>query len=77
MQDFPRSYCLYFNTCLLADEAFCLPNQDRGVFGERSARSDELLLLTGAEGFHQGHQHQASLPEDQHAARTPDGQSAA
>ena len=54
----------------------CPPVPGGGVPGERSARGHELLLLPSAEGLHQGHQHPAPLPEDQHAAGTPDGKGA-
>lgn len=50
---------------------------DCGVPGERPARGHEFLLFASAEGFHQGHQHPAPLPEDEHAAGSPDGQGAA
>lgn len=69
----PRSLEIRHSWYLLSSSS---PLSDRGVLGERSSRGHELLLLAGAEGVHQGHQHQAALPENQHSAGTPDGQGA-
>lgn len=56
--------------------SLCPPLPGCCVLGERSARGFELLLLAGAEGLHQGHQYQASFPENQHAPGTLDGKGA-
>lgn len=45
---------------------------DCGVSGQRSARVQELHLLTTAARLHQGHQHPPAFLAHQHPAGPPD-----
>lgn len=50
---------------------------DLRVSRERSSRIEELRLLSGAAGIHQGHKHPPALFTDQHTAGASDLQGSA